>query len=100
MRLHNMAADVFPDREGLVICAGDGELVVEAMRRGFPPPPNAGAYYVTNVRNVASGFWKRWLKVEQRCTVPVARLAGRSRAKEQALGGAAPHRRLPDVRAE
>ena len=43
IRFHNMAADVFPDREGLVIRAGDGEPVVEAMRWGFPPPPNAGA---------------------------------------------------------
>ena len=90
-----MAADVFPDREGLVIRVGEGDdgerssfdgrpfgppqdelgdasadgeggksLVVESMRWGFPPPPNAGAYYVTNVRNVASGFWKPWLKVE------------------------------------
>ena len=75
IRFHNMTADVFPDREGLVIRAGDGEPVVEAMRWGFPPPPNAGAYYVTNVRNVASGFWKPWLKVEQRCIVPVAQFA-------------------------
>jgi len=67
IRFHNMAADVFPDREGLVIRVGEGEapdaapsdalrapppppegeggktLVVEAMRWGFPPPPNAGA---------------------------------------------------------
>jgi putative SOS response-associated peptidase YedK len=75
IRFHNMTADVFPDREGLVIRAGVGEPVVEAMRWGFPPPPNAGAYYVTNVRNVASGFWKPWLKVEQRCIVPVAQFA-------------------------
>jgi putative SOS response-associated peptidase YedK len=100
LRFHNMAADVFPDREGLVIRVGngadgaapssfetpplaapqeegvsDGGLVVEAMRWGFPPPPNAGAYYVTNVRNVSSGFWKPWLKVEQRCLVPVAQFA-------------------------
>jgi putative SOS response-associated peptidase YedK len=103
IRFHNMAADVFPDREGLVIRVGGvappaaagplsprpstdalraaqdegsgGSLVVEAMRWGFPPPPNAGAYYVTNVRNVASGFWKPWLKVEHRCIVPVAQFA-------------------------
>lgn len=102
IRFHNMTADVFPDREGLVIRVGGespptaagprgstdaslrdaahhegsgGDLVVEAMRWGFPPPPNAGAYYVTNVRNVASGFWKPWLKVEQRCLVPVAQFA-------------------------
>lgn len=103
IRFHNMTADVFPDREGFVIRVGEGEpppasagprgstdaslrdaahdegsggsLVLEAMRWGFPPPPNAGANYVTNVRNVTSGFWKPWLKVEQRCIVPVAQFA-------------------------
>jgi putative SOS response-associated peptidase YedK len=99
IRFHNMAADVFPDREGLVIRVRDGAdgaapssfetplrgpqdegvsaggLIVEAMRWGFPPPPNAGAHYVTNVRNVASGFWKPWLKVEHRGLVPVAQFA-------------------------
>ena len=80
LRFHNMLPDVFPDREGLVIrLPGEsetpGEPVVEAMRWGFPPPPNAGAYYVTNVRNVASGFWKPWLKVGHRCIVPVAQFA-------------------------
>jgi putative SOS response-associated peptidase YedK len=45
------------------------------MRWGFPPPPNAGSYYVTNVRNTKSAFWKPWLKVEHRCLVPVARFA-------------------------
>ncbi|MEQ1784878.1 MAG: hypothetical protein ABMA14_26320 [Hyphomonadaceae bacterium] len=43
IRFHNMAADVFPDREGLVIRAEGAALEVEAMRGGFPPPPNAGA---------------------------------------------------------
>ena len=43
IRFHNMAADVFPDRDGLVIRLEDGAPVVEAMRWGFPPPPNAGA---------------------------------------------------------
>ena len=75
IRFHNMAPDVFPDREGLVIRAEAGGLEVEAMRWGFPPPPNAGSAYVTNVRNVASPFWRPWLKVEQRCLVPVERFA-------------------------
>lgn len=75
VRFHNMLPDVFPDREGMVIHLVDGEPVVDAMRWGFPPPPNVGAYYVTNVRNVASGFWKPWLKVEHRCIVPAAQFA-------------------------
>lgn len=75
VRFHNLPQDVFPDREGLVIRLDGGAAVVEAMRWGFPPPPNAGSYYVTNVRNVASGFWKPWFKVEHRCVVPAAQFA-------------------------
>lgn len=70
-----MVPDIFPDREGLVIRQQDGKPVIEAMRWGFPPPPNAGSYYVTNVRNTKSVFWKPWLKVEHRCLVPVAQFA-------------------------
>lgn len=58
-----------------MIRAGDGEPVVEAMRWGFPADSSAGAYHVTNVRNVASGFSKPWLKVAQRYIVPVAQFA-------------------------
>jgi len=90
VRFHNMAQDVYPDREGVVIRAarprpstdalraaqdeGAG-LVMEAMRWGFPPPPNGASVYVTNVRNTASAFWKPWLKTEHRCIVPVAQFA-------------------------
>lgn len=123
VRFHNMAQDIYPDREGLVIRLGGGAdgpapsasrasplelvprtnssaertaskpfetpplaapqdegvsaggLTVEAMRWGFPPPPNGASVYVTNVRNTASAFWKPWLKTEHRCIVPVAQFA-------------------------
>jgi putative SOS response-associated peptidase YedK len=75
LRFHNMGPDVYPDREGLVLRLVDGKPDIEAMRWGFPPPPNAGSYYVTNVRNTKSAFWKPWLKVEHRCLVPVAQFA-------------------------
>jgi putative SOS response-associated peptidase YedK len=75
LRFDNMAPDVYPDREGLVIRLQDGAPTVEAMRWGFPPPPNAGSYFVTNVRNTTSGFWKPWLKEAHRCLVPVAQFA-------------------------
>jgi putative SOS response-associated peptidase YedK len=44
------------------------------MRWG-PAAAEWDAYYVTNVRNVASGFWKPWLKVEHRCIVLVVQFA-------------------------
>jgi putative SOS response-associated peptidase YedK len=75
IRFHNMAPDVFPDREGLVIRLQGGQPTVDAMRWGFPPPPGANATYVTNVRNTKSNFWKPWLKEAQRCLVPVAQFA-------------------------
>ena len=71
-RFHNLPQDVYPDRDGLLIRLVDGKPEVEAMRWGFPPPPNADSYYVTNVRNTKSTFWKPWLKVDHRCLVPVA----------------------------
>ena len=75
VRFHNMAQDIYPDREGLVIRMQDGAAELEAMRWGFPPPPNGASVYVTNVRNTASAFWKPWLKTEHRCIVPVAQFA-------------------------
>jgi putative SOS response-associated peptidase YedK len=48
-----------------------GERVIENMRWGFPPPPNAGHRPVTNIRNTASPYWRPWLKPGFRCLVPL-----------------------------
>jgi putative SOS response-associated peptidase YedK len=62
---------IFPDQLAPVVHGGrDGERVMEAMRWGFPPPPNLGNRPVTNVRNTASPYWRGWLKPEWRCLVP------------------------------
>ena len=62
---------IFPDQFAPVVHVNrDGERVMEAMRWGFPPPPNLGNRPVTNVRNVASPYWRGWLKPEWRCLVP------------------------------
>jgi hypothetical protein len=37
----------------------------------MPPPPRAGGYPVTNIRNTTSPHWRGWLKLESRCLVPV-----------------------------
>jgi putative SOS response-associated peptidase YedK len=64
-------AAIFPDQLAPVVRVGrDGVRVMEAMRWGFPPPPNLGTRPVTNVRNVASPYWRRWLEPEFRCLVP------------------------------
>jgi putative SOS response-associated peptidase YedK len=41
------------------------------MRWGMPPPPRAGGYPVTNIRNTSSPHWRAWLKPENRCLVPI-----------------------------
>lgn len=84
LRFHSMPADVYPDREGLVIHLQNGNPILDAMRWSFPSPPNAGAYYVTNVRDTKSAFWKPWLKVVARTKTRLCRshstpLPGQSR---------------------
>jgi putative SOS response-associated peptidase YedK len=61
---------IFPDMMAPVVrqTAEGRELIM--MRWGFPPPPNAPPRPVTNVRNVASPYWRAWLKPEQRCLAP------------------------------
>jgi putative SOS response-associated peptidase YedK len=40
------------------------------MRWGTPPPPRAGNFPVSNIRNTASRHWRGWLKPEHRCLMP------------------------------
>ena len=62
---------IFPDQMAPVVRVHDGERELLQMRWGFPPPPNVGNQPVTNVRNVASPFWRAWLKPQYRCLVPL-----------------------------
>ena len=63
---------IFPDQLAPVVRIDrDGNRFMRNMRWGFPPPPNLGNRPVTNVRNVASPYWRGWLKPEFRCLVPV-----------------------------
>lgn len=66
----NLGADVYPDREALVVTRRDGVRNIETMRWGFPSPPTIAGPPVVNVRNVASSYWRPWLKTEYRCLVP------------------------------
>jgi putative SOS response-associated peptidase YedK len=55
--------------------AGDGTRELMMARWGIPSPQFAlkgrnSDPGVTNVRNVASPHWRRWLGVESRCVVP------------------------------
>lgn len=68
--------DIYPDRLAPIIRLTDtGEHECVAARWGFPPPPNADARLVTNVRNLTSSWWRPWLVPEHRCLVPFAGFA-------------------------
>ena len=62
---------IYPDREAPVLRHLDGALALERMTWGVPPPAKV-ARPVTNVRNLASPFWRSMLQTpERRCLVPV-----------------------------
>jgi putative SOS response-associated peptidase YedK len=67
---------VFPDYFAPIVRnAPDGVRELTVARWGMPSPAFAIAGKktdpgVTNIRNVASPHWRRWLGVESRCVVP------------------------------
>ncbi len=63
---------IFPDQMAPVVQHNEAGRTLTMMRWGFPPPPKAGTQPVTNVRNVASPYWRPWLKPEFRCLVPAS----------------------------
>lgn len=71
--------DVYPDTEAAVVRASeDGARELVRLRWGMPSPSFAlkGRETdpgVTNIRNVQSPHWRRWLGVEHRCVVPANR---------------------------
>jgi len=61
---------VFPDYPAPVVRNAGAERELIMMRWGMPPPPRAGGFPVTNIRNTTSPHWRAWLKPESRCLVP------------------------------
>jgi putative SOS response-associated peptidase YedK len=66
---------IFPDQSAPVVAMAAGERVLTWMRWGMPSPGFAlkGRRTdpgVTNIRNTASGHWRRWLGTGHRCVVP------------------------------
>ncbi len=63
--------ELFPKRPAFVVRAIAGARRLDVMHWGFPPPASARAP-VTNVRNLASPFWRSALaNPARRCLVPV-----------------------------
>ena len=64
---------VFPDQMAPVVRNGADGRELTMMRWGFPSPPGVPSNRaVTNIRNTASGYWRAWIKQQNRCLVPVS----------------------------
>lgn len=73
-------AEIYPDQMAPILCnAPEGRQFVMG-RWGMPTPPQfligkKTDRGVTNIRNLGSPHWRRWLGVEHRCIVPFTRFA-------------------------
>ena len=64
--------EIYPNYKAPVLRKNGGGLKLEMMTWGYPGPQAAGGRPVTNVRNLASPFWRSAIKnPEWRCLVPV-----------------------------
>lgn len=68
--------DVYPDRMAPIIRHGEDGPEIAQARWGMPTPPqylpeSGRDSGVTNIRNVSSPHWRRWLGPTHRCLVPV-----------------------------
>ncbi len=63
---------IVPEQMAPVVrVASDGVRELVSMRWSFPSPTSAEAGLVTSIRNPASHWWMRGLRIEQRCLVPM-----------------------------
>ena len=62
---------IFPDQVAPVVRVSDGERELRMMRWGMPGRPRIPGI-TTNVRKTESPHWRRWLKPENRCLVPIS----------------------------
>ncbi|TMV76955.1 SOS response-associated peptidase [Thioclava sp. BHET1] len=76
----NLGAGTFyPDQMAPIIRHGSERLELTRARWGMPSPPSVLKTQrdpgVTNVRNLTSPYWRRWLGTAHRCLVPVTSFA-------------------------
>jgi putative SOS response-associated peptidase YedK len=65
-------AAIFPDMPAPIVRLRSGECELAIARWGMPGPPQFGPAPITNIRNTASPHWRRWLRPESRCLVPMS----------------------------
>jgi len=62
---------ISPDQLAPIVRVGaDGERELVMARWGMPGPPQFGGAPITNIRNVKSAHWRRWLGPASRCLDP------------------------------
>lgn len=73
------AAQYYPDQSAPILRHGDNGLELAKARWGLPSPvfalKTARDPGVTNVRNLGSAHWRRWLGPAHRCLVPFTAFA-------------------------
>lgn len=81
---------IFPDMMAPVVRrTPDGERELDMMRWGLPSPPACWKGIdrgVTNIRNVSSPHWRRWLNIANRCIVPATSFCEPSTNPDPATG--------------
>jgi putative SOS response-associated peptidase YedK len=79
--------DVYPNYPAPVVRnAPDGTRELAMMQWGMPTPPafvKGADRGVTNIRNVTSPHWRRWLSSGSRCVVPFTSFAEPSPTKDE-----------------
>lgn len=66
-----LLAAIFPDQLAPIVrVGGDRARELVMARWGMPGPPQFGGAPITNIRNVKSPHWRRWLGKGSRCVVP------------------------------
>lgn len=81
-RLGNLETQegIYPDQPAPIARLDGDDLVLQLARWGMPSPKKFHSKSgidrgVTNIRNTGSPHWRRWLKPENRCLVPLTSFA-------------------------
>ncbi len=85
---------IFPDQMAPVVRGGGEEgRELAVLRWGFPPVAKAGARPITNVRNLASPYWRGWIRMCRSRWLGVVSAAGPGTAVARAGRDDHRHRR-------
>lgn len=79
--------EIYPGHQAPVLRRDGATLKLDMMSWGFPGPQAAGGRPVTNVRNLASPFWRSALdNPSRRCLVPVTSFCEWTHTPDPATG--------------